>query len=517
MLNQTSVDTTDEVEEMFEQVHQSEEEVLSEIKKRSVSGAASYLVRTLLLNMVGIVTNLILMGYLSVEDFGIYGFVTQFLGLFVFFSDIGLAAALVQKKTPPTRTDYRTAFTIQQILSWSIFIGFMILSATGFVQHKTGPVGTWLLLVLGLSFPLASLETISAIKLERSLDFNKLVIPQIFETLTYSSVLIFFAFHHAGVQSYVYAILARSLIGAVVMYSLKPWRLGLALSKDSLKTLVSFGAKFQLNDFLARVKDQFFYIALGYFLPLREFGYIQWSKNWSMYPYNLTVQNIVAIMFPTFSRLQKHPEALGKAIDKSVFFITLAIFPILVGMSIFIFPLVHVVAKYGKWQPAVWSLVFFSLSIAWGAVSTPLTNTLNAIGHINTSLKLMLMWTALTWIITPLLVWKLGFNGVAVAALLISFTSVFSVWAVQKLVSIHILENSWRQMIACLGMVAVTVPFMSLWSKSLLWMFVGAVLAGLAYVLAILAIGWRKLLVEVQSLKHKSSAGAADVAVAQAE
>ena len=43
----------------------------------------------------------------------------------------------------------------------------------------------------------------------------------------------------------------------------------------------------------------------------------------------------------------------------------------------------------------------FALSVGWAAISTPLVNTLNAIGKINRSLKLMVIWTLLTWIVTP--------------------------------------------------------------------------------------------------------------------
>jgi hypothetical protein len=74
--------------------------------------------------------------------------------------------------------------------------------------------------------------------------------------------------------------------------------------------MLGFGAKFQLNDFLARIKDQLYFLVLGQVLPLNQFGFIQWAKNWSMYPYNLTVQNVMAITFPTFSRLQKRKDLL---------------------------------------------------------------------------------------------------------------------------------------------------------------------------------------------------------------
>src|SRR5260221_12717970 len=101
MAYQITADTTDEVEELFEEVQNEE---LEEIKKKSVSGAVSYLIRTVFLNGIGLGTDFILSGYLSPEDFGIYGYVTQFVGLYVFFSEIRLAVALVQKDTEPTES-----------------------------------------------------------------------------------------------------------------------------------------------------------------------------------------------------------------------------------------------------------------------------------------------------------------------------------------------------------------------------------------------------------------------------
>jgi PST family polysaccharide transporter len=494
-------DISDEVEEVFESETDALE--LAEIKKKSVSGAISYLLRTFILQGIGVVTSGLLAAYLTTEDYGIYGYVTQFVGLFAFFSDIGLAAALVQKKNEPTRTDYVTAFTIQQILSWLIFVGFALLADSGFVQAKTGPVGTWLLLALGLSFPFASLKTIPSIILERQLNFNKLVLPQIFEQVIYNGVLVFFAVNHLGVQAYVYAIIARSVIGLIVMYKVQPWLPGLGINRQAVKELLGYGAKFQVNDLLARIKDQFFYLLLGIWLPLREMGYVSWGKTFSMYPYNFTVQNVMSITFPTFSRLQKNPKALARAIEKSLFFITLAIFPLIMGMCIFIFPLVKLISKYQKWQPAVWSLVFFSLSIAWSAVSTPLTNTLNAIGKINTSLKLMVMWTILTWIITPLLVLAIGYQGVALAAFIISFTSFLPIILVQRIVPFQAWENIWRQLLAAAAMGIVGGLGMGVWSGSLPLMGVGMAIVAASYLGVLLLFGRQKLLLEFQSLRQK--------------
>ncbi len=474
---------------------------LQKIKKKSVSGAVSYFIRTLLLQGIGLVSVFILSSYFSPEDFGIYGFVIQIIGILIFFSDVGLAASLIQKKTPPSVKDYRTAFTVQQILSWLIMGVILIILSTGLVQEKTGETGKWILLALGISFPLATFKTIPSVILERKLDFSKLIIPQIFEQIVFHGLLIYMALNGYGSVAYAYAILARSIIGVVIMSAIQPWSFGLAMDISSLKSLLGYGVKFQVNDFLARIKDQLFYLVLAMVLPLREFGYIQWAKNWSMYPYNLTVQNMMAITFPAFSRLQGHKPALKKAIEKSLFFITAAIFPILVGMSVFIFPFISLIPKWGKWQPAAISLILFSLSIAWSAISTPLTNTLNAIGKINLTLKLMVLWTTLTWILTPVGIYFFGFNGVAISALLISFTSVLSVYYVKKTVPISFFDQVWRQLLASIAMALVGVIGMRYWSGGYLQFSAGVILTGMTYIVTLMLVGKDKVLQEIRSLR----------------
>lgn len=289
------------------------------------------------------------------------------------------------------------------------------------------------------------------------------------------------------------------------MWLIEPWKeIGFWLRKQALMSLLGFGLKFQLNDFLARIKDQLFFLGLGIFLPLQQFGYIQWAKNWSLYPYNLTVQNVLAITFPTYSRLQSRIDLLKKAIEKSLFFISLAIFPILVGMSVFIWPLTQVVEQYRKWEPAVPSFIFFALSIGWAALSTPLVNTLNAIGQINKTLKLMVLWTTLTWVLTPVMMWLFGFNGVALAALIISFTSVLSVQMVKRFVPVQVLPQVKLALFGSVCMAVLGVLGLQLWSRSLWWLLAGMGLSAVVYLAAIMAAGWKQLLGEFRSVLRQA-------------
>ena len=474
---------------------------IDKIKKKSVRGVLSFFLRTLLLQGIGLTSAFVLSAFFSPEDFGVFGIVTQIIALLVFFSDIGLAASLIQKKEEPSEDDLKTAFSVQLILSLLIFLLVYFIVKLDFLSGKIGSDGNLVLLALAISFPLATFKTIPSIILERKLDFNKLILPQIFEQIVFHVILIVLAWKGYGVSSYFYAILCRSVVGLLVMQIIQPWLPRLKITKKSLKGLLGFGVKFQINDFLARIKDQLYFLALGAFLPLKDFGYLQWAKNWSMYPYNLTVQNVMAITFPTFSRLQSHKDLLKKAIEKSIYFIALFIFPILVGMSIFIYPLTELVDKYNKWQPAIFSFVLFSLSVGWSAISTPLINSLNAIGKIDQTLKLMVFWTVLTWVLTPILVWKFAFNGVAIAAFLISFTSIFSVFMAKKYINLEIFKNIWPQLLAALAMALFGVAGLEWWGKSYWLFFAGGLTSFLVYSLVFLSFSKARFWQEIKSLR----------------
>ncbi len=470
------------------------------LKRKSVSGAASYFARSIFLQGIGFVSAIVLSAYFAPEDFGIYGIVLTIIGILVFFSDIGLASTLIQKKEQPTLADYRSVFTVQFVLSLVILLVCVGVAMSGVLSQKTGIVGNYILLALGISFPLATLKTIPSIMLERELLFSKLVIPQIVEQIAFHGILIWLAILGWGALAYVPAVLLRSIFGVIALYSIKRWRIGFSTSWAALRSLIGFGLKFQLNDFLARIKDQLFFLVLGYILPLRENGYVQWAKNWSMYPYNLTVNSVMAITFPTFSRLQSHPKQLRMAIEKSLFFITLAIFPILCGMVLFISPLVELFPTYAKWQPAIPSFIFFTLSIAWSSISSPLTTALTAIGKINYTLKLMVIWTILTWVLSPLLLIWYGFGGIAAAALIISFSSVMSVWYVKRFVELQVWEQVWRQLFAAIAMALVGLLGGSFWIRSIWWLLLGMGLTATTYASVLLLIGKTVVLSQIQSL-----------------
>jgi O-antigen/teichoic acid export membrane protein len=394
------------------------------IARKSVKGIFALVSRTFFVQLLSVFASFVLTIFLTPAAFGIFFVVSAIVVFLNYFQDIGLAASLIQKKQEPTVRELRSTFTIQQILALGITIPVAIFAPQIAGFYKLDSTGLILLYALLFSFISSSLKTIPTVMLERRLDFNKLVIPQIAENVVYNLCLITFAVMGYGVNSFTIAVLARSVVGLVLIYWVQPWPIGIAFHRTTLKKLLSFGIPFQANSFLALVKDDLFNIYIAKVLPLTQVGYIGFGQRWAYMPLRLFMDNIIKVTFPSFSRLQHDKEALKKAIEKTLFLISVFILPVVVIIVLFSPYLIDYIPKYKKWEPAILSLTFFSLSTILSSLSTPLTNILNAVGKVRVTLNFMILWTVLTWTIAPLFIVLYGYNGVGIASFLISFSSV---------------------------------------------------------------------------------------------
>ncbi len=470
-----------------------EEIDLATIKKRSITGVVALTSRTFFLQMVNFASMFLLTIFLAPEVFGVFFVVTAGVNFLNYFSDIGLAAALIQKKEKLTPADLKTTFTIQQALVIFLVILAFLGSSRIAVFYNLSPAGLWLFRALVISFFLSSLKTIPSVLLERKLDFNRLVIPQIGETILFNFVAVFLAWRGAGVASFTWAVLVRGVSGLILIYLLSPWMPGLALNWASAKKLLSFGVPFQANSLLALFKDDLLTVFLGKVLPFAQVGFIGWAQKWANMPLRFIMDSVIKVTFPAYSRLQDNLPALRAGIEKALFAVCFLTFPALVGLALLASSLVEFLPRYLKWQPALLALYFFCFQAALACVSTILTNTLNATGRIKTTLKLMVIWTVLTWILTPIFIYFWGYNGVAPAAFLVATTVVLPVWLTKKIVDFNLWENVGRPLLGALIMGVVLYLTIPLVVKGLFEIALMVVLGVIIYLSAMLILAKEKI------------------------
>lgn len=434
-----------------------------DLKRRSFFGVVTLTSRTFVLQVIALIATFVLTVLLEPSVFGVFFVVTAVVNFLNYFSDIGLAAALIQKREEPTQEDLATTFTIQQLLVVLVVVISFLLAPTVAQFYHLGSSGTFLYQALVTAFFLSSLKTIPSVILERALNFQKLVIPQIAETVVFYTVAIVLAIQGWGIASFAWAAILRGVTGTGLLYLTAPWRPRLLLRPQSARQLLSFGLPYQANSFLALIKDDLLTIFLGKFLPFTQVGYIGWAKKWAEVALRLIMDNIIKVTFPTYSRLQHDPKLLARAIEKSLLFLAMFSFPIAVGMMFLMQPFIALVPRYIKWEPALFSFYLFTISAVLATLSSPLVNALNAVGRIRYTFYLMIVWTTLTWILVPLGIRQFGFNGVAQAAVVIGLTSFLPIFVIRKLVKLRLLSILIKPVVATsfmaltMGTVVITI------------------------------------------------------------
>ena len=418
-----------------------------------------------------------------------------------YFSDIGLAAALIQKKDEISDDDLKTTFTIQQILV--VLVVLISLLASGFIKsfYSLDSSGIFLFQALVIAFFLSSLKTIPSIILERKLEFGKLVIPQIVESLVFNIIVVVLAIKGFGMTSFAIAVLARGAVGLIAIYLISPWKVRLGISKESAKKLLSFGIPFQANSFIAFLKDDLLIAYLGKVLPIAQVGYIGFAQKWAFMPLRLIMDNVIRITFPSFSRLQGNKNLLGQAVEKSIFGSALIVLPSLAGLVIMAPYFIKIIPKYDKWEPAIFSLAFFALNSCLSSISTPLTNALNSIGKIKITLYLMIFWTISTWALTPILIMLMGYNGVAVASFIISLSVVIVVYISKKYIKFNV-SSVFYPFSASLVMSIFIYFLMRVLPINIVTIFSGIALGAILYFVLIFLMAKRMVISDFQMVKE---------------
>jgi O-antigen/teichoic acid export membrane protein len=449
---------------------------LQEIKHKTTNSVLFLSLRNVGIQAISFVGFFILTILLGTGEVGLFAIVAESVGILGYFSDIGLAAALIQKKDKVKKNDLQTTFLIQQVLVILSLVVISIVFNRISLAKAYGLKETWIFISLCFSFFVASLKTIPSVLLERKLNFKLISTVDISENLSFYLIAVIFAFLGFGAYSYAIATFVRSLVGLLIMYKVSPWQIGFSFSKQSVKELFKFGIPYQLNTFISLAKDRLSNLLVAGLIGRENFGILSWAQKGPKICLSF-MDAIMKITFPTFSRLQDHKEILKKSLEKSIYFIAIFVFPASIGIALIAPSLINIIPRYTKWLPAILPLYFYCANVAIASITSPLTNAFNAVGKITTTTKLMVMWTVLTWILFPYFTIKYGYVGTAIATLLVGSSSVI-VWILaKKIFDFNIIKTVYHPFFGSIFMMISIMAFQKVVTNS--WVtFIGTILIG---------------------------------------
>lgn len=412
---------------------------MNELKKKTILSAFSLFFQSGYSAFLGLIANLVLTIILSPKIFGIYITLLSTIAFLNYFSDIGLAASLIQKKTI-NEDDIKSVFTFQQILILTLItIGFF--SGPLIVNFYHLPrEGLFLYNALLISFFISSLKTIPSVLLERKIAYQKIVFVQIVENTLFYLTVIILAILKFNLLSFTIAVLLRAIAGLILIYTLSPWQPKIDIKWENLKPLISFGLPFQASSFLALFKDDLIILYLGKAIGFEGVGYIGWAKKWAEAPIRIIMDNITKVLFPLIARLQDDKKKIAQVIEKNLYYQTALILPMMI-LAYFLMPkLVFLLPRYQKWTTAIPLFHIFVVSSFLVIYLAPFVNIFNALGKVKLSFNLMIFWTLITWVFTVALTNFFGIYGFPITHLIVSSTFIIVLILAKKIVPFSFLR-----------------------------------------------------------------------------
>lgn len=477
------------------------EETHEEYKKRAVKNIFVLIFRSGFLQIINFVGGFILTILLEPKIFGLFAVVSAIINFLNYFSDIGLAASLVQKKDKVEDEELRSIFTVQQLLVISLCILAVILSPLVKKLYNLDASGQFLYFALLSSFFFSSLKTIPSVLLERELQFEKLIIPQVVEALFFNITAVVLASRGFGALAFAWAVFLRGFSGLIVLYIIKPWKIGYSFTFLKYKHHFKFGLPFQLNSLLAMIKDDMLVVFLGKILSFTELGLIGWGQKWAFMPLRFILDNVAKISFSAFSRIQEDEKKLEKAVNKAIFGTSFITFPILIAINVAAGFAVDVIPKYHKWAPALPFLFYFSLNAAMACVFITLVNFFNSKGKVKLTLYLMVFWTSLSWVLNLVLIYFLGAKGVGIASVLMGIASLVTLKYAGNMIKIDYGSFLYPGLASFFTIIAVLLTMPDV-PRNYLSMFIFTASTLVFYLLTSLLIYKNRLFDEIKFLKR---------------
>jgi O-antigen/teichoic acid export membrane protein len=472
---------------------------LQTVKSRSFISTVSLLMQSSFSAVLGFAAFFILTKQSGVYLLGIYSTVEATLSFFNYLTNIGLAAALMQRPKLD-RIDINTAFYMQiGITIVGLTIGFIITPFVLQAYPDLPPNSEYLYWAILLSLMLLQFKMIPSVLLEKEIQIQKVVISQLLEATVFYVIIISMVSLGYDIESLIVAVLARAVIGVISINILHPWFPSLLFSWKRARSLFLYGIQFQGNSFLALIKDNLLILYLGSTLGFTQLGYVSFAKKYAEFAIRLIMDTINRVGFPVLSKFQGDRKLLSRSMQRIFYFQSLMILPLLAG-GLFIFAsILQVIPGYWqKWEAAVFSFYFFSISSLFISFSTPFINLFNAVGKVRWSLYCMVLFTVLTWVFVAIGVHQYGYPGVSVGFLLFSLSFLvplvvsralvdFSLWA-------SIEKNVYATVIMCLALGLFLYLKVRLELPENIYLVAALLVGAVSYALAQLLFNRRQLL-----------------------
>ncbi len=305
------------------------------------------------LRVITMVSSVLLMNVLDVDDFGIMGTAMIVLYTTNLFAGLGLTSALIQSQANRAQVAFQS-FLVTSGVGVLLFV-IIYLNVDTFAallgKPAIAPILVWLapLVIIG------GLGMIPDALMQKQMMFSRISLIVIVSEFTYIGMAVGLAYAGYGLWSLVYAILTKSLLVLILGWILTPgweWITPRPWDGALMKRLLSFGLQSTGGGIATFIYSLIDVTAVARWLGTTQLGFYQKSFDFTSRTVDGLNGVLGSVLLPSYVLIQADSERLSRAYLKSLRLISFIIVPVALGMLI-VAPEMVATFLEPRWEPMV--------------------------------------------------------------------------------------------------------------------------------------------------------------------
>ena len=357
--------------------------------------------------------------------YGLVGMAILVTNLLETIRDVGTGTALIRERELPDALA-STAFWLNCGTGTVVTMLVVALSwpaARFFHQPQVATI----LQFLSISFFFGALGVVPTAVLSRAMDFRRVAAARTFGALCGTTSAVAIALAGGKVSALVSGTLVMSFTTTVMVWFLSPLRVRAVFDLADARRILAFGLHLTGSDVMNYFSRNADNVLVGRFLGSSPLGYYQMGYMLMTLPLQNFSFMIGQVMYPALSKFSEDHQRFGAAYLRTSSLISLATFPVMVGLAVTAQPFVRVFLG-PKWMPVAALLMVFG---PLGALQS-ITGTTKLIYNTQGKTNLLFRWqvfASVAYVASFVVGLRWGIMGVAV-----SYTIVWTLLMVPMLV-----------------------------------------------------------------------------------
>ncbi|MEG9326623.1 lipopolysaccharide biosynthesis protein [Salinimicrobium catena] len=412
------------------------------VGKAILSGVFWNVLQEVISRSAGFFIKLLLARLLFPEDFGLIGMATVFISFIQVFNDIGMNAALVQRKEELLDDKhYYTSFWTGIIWSGVIYALIYFLIAPLIVDFYNEHKLLAIVRVLSLSILFSPLVSIQRAILTKRFDFKKLSFISFSTSIAAGIVAIILAFLGYGVWALVFNVVTPVILSIPLYFMATSFIPKFIWDKKAFQDIFGFGVFTTGSSLLIKVTSQMDYLLVGKLVGKISLGVYTFAFIVTEMIRAQIINVFTKVMYPIFSKDQDNTEKLKYYYLELLKVISLVIIPPMLLLIYFTTGLLTFLFGH-KWDAAIPIVKIFAWAVIIHMPLVSITAMIRGSGKPKTELNFQFIRALVFYL--PLIfigTYYYGIMGTAWAHLIAKvLTVIFGIYLLNKLFGITPME-----------------------------------------------------------------------------